>query len=312
MKTQAGPVLDPSHIKPLEFKQAIVALELGKTDEPMLDFFQYFAKEIPVGAAYFVHVLPRVELYNPLQEAEPRWPSEDYELNDEITQRMEWKVKDRFPPKGNLFVEFDMREGDPLEEILKDAEDVKADLVVIGQRTDSEVHGILARNLVRKIQGNALIVPDRVKPPITRILIPVDFSANSIRALQVAVAMNKRLDQPAELICLNVYEMPDMSIYRTGKTREQLQKMIETDRMSAFKAFIHTYAPEWEDQIRTVLVEKDLPGVARFILEYAEENGVNFIATGARGHSKVDLLLMGSVTEKLMSINESIPVLVVK
>ena len=55
-----------------------------------------------------------------------------------------------------------------------------------------------------------------------------------------------------------------------------------------------------------------MPWIPHYIKEYAEENEVDFIVMGAKGHSKVELLLLGSVTEKLLSINNSIPTLIVK
>ena len=53
-------------------------------------------------------------------------------------------------------------------------------------------------------------------------------------------------------------------------------------------------------------------GIAQYIMDYATSEEAGLIVMGAKGHSQVELLLMGSVTEKLLAINESIPTLVVK
>jgi nucleotide-binding universal stress UspA family protein len=312
MKTSNQETAEKAIIQPFEVVQALVALELAEVDEPVLNFFDFFSSQVPVGAAYFIHVLPKIDFFDESLEGNGGRGAHPYEIDRSVLERMELKIKDRLSGTSSIYTEFDIKEGDPLEEILKDAEDIGADLVVIGQRTETEAHGILAKNLVRKVKGNALVVPDQATDSIKKILIPIDFSANSIRALQAAIAMNKRLYKPAELICLNVYDMPNLSVYKTGKTREQLKNMLEEDRNNAFKAFLHTYAGEVEDQIQTVLVERDLPGIARYILDFADENGIDFVVMGAKGHSKVDLLLMGSVTEKLLTLNEKIPTLVVK
>ena len=308
MKTPTPHTVEKGSIRPFEVVQALVALELADVDDPVLSYFDFFADQVPVGAASFVHVLPKIDFFNDTSDRN----THPYEIDRDILRKMEVKIRERLPRETSVYVEFDVREGNPLEEILKDAEDISADLVVIGQRSETETHGILAKNLVRKVKGNALIVPDRTQADIKRVLIPIDFSANSIRALQTAIALNKRLHEPAQLICMNVYDMPNLSIYKTGKTREQLKRMLEEDRNSAFKAFLHTYASELEDQIQTVLIERDLPGIARYILEFSGDNGIDLIVMGAKGHSKVDLLLMGSVTEKLLTLNDKIPTMVVK
>jgi len=306
MKKSPPKTTGKTEISPLEIVQALVGLELTETDEPVLDFFNFFSNQVPVGAAYFIHVLPKIDFFNEDQDNQP------FEIDKGVPQRIEQMIKDRLSAENSSFVDFDIKEGDTLEEILIDSEDIGADLVVIGQSSETETHGVLAKNLIRKVKGNALIVPDQAKASIKRILIPIDFSANSIRALQTAIALTKRLHEPAELICLNVYDMPNLSVYKIGKTRDQLKDMLEEDRNNAFKAFLHTYAPEVEDEIQTVLVERDLPGISRYIVDFAEENTIDFIIMGAKGHSKVDLLLMGSVTEKLLTLNKKIPTLVIK
>ena len=47
-------------------------------------------------------------------------------------------------------------------------------------------------------------------------------------------------------------------------------------------------------------------------MDFAKQHNVDLIVTGAKGHSQVELLLLGSVTEKLLAINDSLPTLVVK
>ena len=88
--------------------------------------------------------------------------------------------------------------------------------------------------------------------------------------------------------------------------------MVEEDRMAAFDAFIATHLSEGEDNIEQQLVEKDRPGIAHYVMDYAKEQDVDFIVMGARGHSKVELLLLGSVTESVLAGNKHIPTLVVK
>jgi nucleotide-binding universal stress UspA family protein len=52
--------------------------------------------------------------------------------------------------------------------------------------------------------------------------------------------------------------------------------------------------------------------ICLYILHEAESRDVNLVVMGAKGHSKVELVLMGSVTEKVVRETESIPVWVVK
>ena len=184
--------------------------------------------------------------------------------------------------------------------------------MVIGQKSGASQHGILAKNLARRLDSNALVIPDLAQSRIRTILVPVDFSGNSARALRAVVAINRRLDKPARIVALNVYEMPNFSVYRIQKTRQQLKRMIEADRQEAFTHFLRTFVGEDHEMIETALTEREAPGIAHYLIDFARENQVDFIVMGAKGHSKVELLLLGSVTEKILNDNESIPTLVVK
>ncbi|HKK80015.1 MAG TPA: universal stress protein, partial [Phaeodactylibacter sp.] len=139
-----------------------------------------------------------------------------------------------------------------------------------------------------------------------------DFSENSIKALRTAIALNESLSEPAKITVLNVYEMPNLSVYKIQRTREQFERMLQKDHEEAMNAFLNTQVPDYRDQLETKLIMQKTPGIAQYIMDVAEEYEGDFIVMGAKGHSKVELLLLGSVTEKLLGLNEHIPTLIVK
>jgi nucleotide-binding universal stress UspA family protein len=70
--------------------------------------------------------------------------------------------------------------------------------------------------------------------------------------------------------------------------------------------------PEYRDNLDIKLMMQKEPGVAQYILDAVDEANSDLVVMGAKGHSKVELLLLGSVTEKLLALNEHIPTLIVK
>ena len=297
---------------PFAVRQAVVALNLGGGDEAVLGYLDFLSEKVSMGGIYFVHVLPRLDLFNALYEMGREELAGNYELNRELIERMEAKIKLRPAAQKSGHVRFEVREGNPLEELLQEASDQGADLVVIGQRSGAEHHGILARNLARKIKCSALIIPEKARKRLRNILVPVDFSAHSVKALQTALAIGKSMGEAVRITCLNIFEMPNLSVYKIQKSRQELKQIIREDRESAFRDFFSKYAAGEEDRIKTALVERQVHGIASYLLEYARENDQDLIVMGAHGHSKVELLLLGSVTEKLLSGNDRIPTLVVK
>jgi len=289
--------------------QMMVALELGPSDERVLDYLDFFTTEIPTGSAYFLHVLPELDLFHTQQEAGAIGV---YQFNEEVVNRMQEKIRERLTKHNAVHVQFDLRRGDPLEELLKDSKELQPQLIVVGQRSGTSHHGIMARNLARKVAASALVVPDQSKVEMKHILVPIDFSKHAVQALRTAIAIRKQFGQEVQITALHVYEMPDFNVYRIQKSREEMSQMLKEDRQRAFRTFLDNYAAEEEGQIQTAVVERDMPGIAPYILDYAHEHDASLIVMGAKGHSQVDRLLMGSVTEKMLNQNEDIPTWIVK
>ena len=299
-------------LEPLEIKQALVALELGETDAPILDYFNFLSQNMVIESAYFMHALPYFEDHTSVFVDDSKTVMGDVKLNEEIIDELEKEVKAAVLKEKEIFVEYELKEGDPLEELLSSAEDMKADLLIIGQNESASDHGILAKNLARKTTANALIIPKEAAPTIKSILVPIDFSKNSIRSLQTAVRLNKALKEKAEIICLNIYSLPNMSYYATDRPFSQFKKMIENHIQDAFDVFLSTHIPDEKNDVTIALYEKNMPGTAQYIMEYAKANQNDLVVMGAKGHTKVELLLMGSVTESFLQLNKSIPTLIVK
>lgn len=299
-------------IQPLQINKLLVGLELGTPDEAILDYIDQLASQVQIKEAYFLHVIPSPpspQLTAP--DMAEKWSS-DFELKQEVVETLKKRVEQRFEKNDLPKWQVDIQEGNPLETLLNAARDFGADYVLIGQKTKDGYHGILASRLARKIQGDAFIVPDQAKAKIEKILVPIDFSGNSIRALQKAIALKECMHQAAEITVLNIYELPNFSVYRTSRTPEQWEKMAEHAKLEALDIFLYSNAKPYKDQIRKAAIKKDLPGVAHYIHKYAQKEGTDLIVMGAKGHTKIELVLIGSVTEKLLSDADRIPVWVVK
>ena len=81
--------------------------------------------------------------------------------------------------------------GDPHETLMKASE--RADLVVLGQRDRSRLEGLLVRGTVdrmlRTCRRPILVVKTAVEASYRRVLVPIDFTASSDTAMQIATGM---------------------------------------------------------------------------------------------------------------------------
>ncbi|MDH3651821.1 MAG: universal stress protein, partial [Saprospiraceae bacterium] len=189
---------------------------------------------------------------------------------------------------------------------------MQADLLVIGQRSGKSHHGILAKKLVRKAKCDALVIPESAPSDIKHILVPIDFSVHSGNALRNAVALAQRLGDDVVIQTLHVYTLPDLSAYQIDRTYDEYHGMLLENLRDAQNAFFENYIPGDRGRIKVELVYKDMPGTARYIKQFAEESNTDFVVMGAKGHSTVDRLLIGSITEAFMMINKEIPTLIIR
>lgn len=309
------PIMTPANktIPPFAIKQAIVGVELGDSDTTVLRYFDFFARQIPVASAYYLHVLPEAALFDSIIKRDKQSAMmSTHELNAEVMQEMRANLEKNLAAQSVHNVDFDVREGNPLKELLEEAEEINADLLVIGQNNAEGPHGILARNLARKTDCNAFIIPDNSPAQIRHILVPIDFSPMSVKSLQTALALNRQLKSPAAITCVNIYQLPSVAAYRIGKTSEELKETIEHDRLSAFNDFLRSYGVTNQDRVEAELIENVVGDVGTYIFDYARAHQADLIIIGAKGHSTVERLLLGSVTERLLLQNNNIPTLVVK
>jgi nucleotide-binding universal stress UspA family protein len=298
----------PVEISPLRVKQVLVGIGMDKTDGNMLKYLGYFNGFIAAKNMSFVHVIPGLELFEKRNE-----PESEYQADENIIKEVVRDICEDIERKGKTKVKLEVLEGNPLEELMHLAEMLHPDLIVIGKSISEDAHGILTKNFVRKVKGKALIVPGHSQPALKNILVPFDFSPHAIKALQTAISLNKSLGNKATITALNVFEMPSMQAYLLRRSEDELRDLLLRDRKDAFESFINNYIPAADKHmVQTHIIEQSHSGAGEFIMDYVEKSGADFLVMGAKGHSKVGLLLIGSVTEKVLSLTKNTPVLVVK
>ncbi|MFM8362734.1 MAG: universal stress protein [Haliscomenobacter sp.] len=298
-----------AHSTAFSVRHMLAALNLGSSDESVLRYLDFFTAAVPVKATRILHVIPRFEWFQGLEPVAAMVP-DALGFNKGVREEMESRIQIH-PLCQQSKVSSEVREGNPLEHILIEAEALKADLVVVGQKREAADRGILAGNLVRKAPANVLIVPEYAPSQISHIVVPVDFSPYSVKALEAALALRRTLGSSVRITCVNVYELPNLNIYLVEKI-EDVRRMVVEDRKAAFRDFLKRYAGTEADALETAFVERQSSSVASCIYGYVRQQGANLLVMGAKGHSQVERLLLGSVSESLLKIDGDVPMLVIR
>jgi universal stress protein A len=144
---------------------------------------------------------------------------------------------------------------------------------------------------------------------ISRILVPIDFSAQSERALHYATALASRLGASLEL--LHVVEDPIAAGAWGSETVIPNLSELRDELIADAERRLQQYR-EPDEQPRVGLrIAVRMGRTAQTITEYANAAEIDLIVMGTHGRTGVAHLVMGSVAERVLR-HASCPVLTVR
>ena len=310
--------------KSLAFQQVIMGMRLDESMPSTLQYVNFLSRILPFKKVSFMHVAPFFHhnilpyLGNPITgyplgeiRSDEPLKRDKIEL-EHLEKELKTTVNNIWQQKPGTQHDFILSEGSPVEELIAQANDTAADLVIVGKNADTKRHQINVKNIIRQTSANVLLVPENAEPCLEKILVPFDFSENSIRALKLAVAIKEWMPTPVIVQVLNIYQEPNISPYTINKSAKNFRENVASSHREAFDNFLAEELPEIQKEIHPITLVKGNKNVAYYLLQKAKSYKTDLIIMGAKGHSKLELLLLGSTTERLVNRNDSIPTLVVK
>lgn len=186
-------------------------------------------------------------------------------------------------------------------DILDMSEKVGAELIVLGVHREETVkdmfRGTTAERVIRAGNTPVLLVKDRVGGPYQRIMVGVDFSVYSRRAVEFAI----KFVPSGEFHLVHAYDVPFKGFLHGHGTRQevskqhevQFQEMIE-EEIAAFLSTIEAKAPKLERIMRQGLV-RDV------IHRQVDELKPDLLVVGTHGRTGVAHAFLGSIAENLLS-----------
>jgi nucleotide-binding universal stress UspA family protein len=133
-------------------------------------------------------------------------------------------------------------------------------------------------------------------PLINRILVPIDFSPHSRRALQYACELSKKMDASLVLIhayAIPAYTLPEGYIMASPATIAEIMTKIETAMGEAKRDALAAGA-----RVEDVLVVEGIPFAE--IVRAARDKKCDLIIMGTHGRTGLKHALLGSVAEKVV------------
>lgn len=280
----------------------LVGLDLSKTDKQVLAYTKELAALLSPKRITFVNVHATVTIPKEIAE---QFPDVKSDIDDRYIGEMV-RETNNFNVFGVEQV-FRAMEGNPLPKLIELVENEAVDLLIVGKRVDGSRSAVSHRKLVRKAPCDVVVVPGEINSVLNRILVPVDFSANSKDAVERALFLAKL--SGGEVICHHVYEVP-IGYSKTGKSFTEFAEIMRGHAENSMSEFLKDIPTDG------MLIETSysLTGdndVVHDILSAARSNDSDMIVVGAKGRTNLAAVFMGSIAEGLAEHDRELPVFVV-
>lgn len=130
---------------------------------------------------------------------------------------------------------------------------------------------------------------------IREIMVPVDGSENSIRAARFAIELARKMDAGVRLF----YVFPAASVEVIGMAGMSRADIDQAAQAAAQRAFDKTREGLDDSQGVTIEQETSMGDPAEEIIRYTEDDPSIMVVLGRRGLSRMQSLLLGSVSDKV-------------
>ncbi|MGI9544419.1 MAG: universal stress protein [Cyclobacteriaceae bacterium] len=284
-------------------KTWLVGLDFTDIDQTLIAYTKELTKKIQPEKIYFVHVHPfwpdAIHVHLPKEAREPDLES--------LKEKMQSAVHEEFPPSDQL--DFKVFEGRPSFDLWRETYLLNIDLFIAGSKPKHKGRGIMPRKFVKKSFCSVLFVPEGASVEMEKIWIPTDFSEYSAWAFEEAELIAGSSPN-AQLICQHVYEYPQAYYYHDFPPMD-VQKLIKEQAETSYKEFLSALKLK-ETKISPVYNLREHTTIAQHIQEEAEGQSADLIIMASGGRSRLSQMFLGSTTDKLVQLEHTIPVLILK
>ena len=253
------------------------------------------------------------------QELPQRWyPAANAAYLSRLHARQAWELLERrveeIKDAGAVVTESHRRLGHPADEIVGLAEELGADLIVVGSRGLGSVRrllmGSVSEGVVHHARCPVLVVRGGKESwPPERVVVGDDGSESAKRAAAMGASIGKLFG--ADTLLVHGYPgLPRHPESLPRDEREQYESIVEDDMRRAGEA-LEERAAELADgagrRPKFLVVTGD---AAQALLDTAKENGTpSLVVVGSRGLSPARRVLLGSISTKVLKA-ATVPVLV--
>lgn len=286
-------------------KKLLVCLDMTDLDKYLLQYVAYLCDAFPVKDIILIH---NILLEKPPKELQDLYPETSKPVEKLVKEEINEDIN-KYLNGSRAEIRIKIFQNQGVNDIVKWVNDHNVDLCILGNKTEKEGQGIFSIRFLRLTGHPVMLVPSSAKYPIKEIIAPLDFSKSAVPVIKSAHQLSKLFS--SELKYLHLYTLPPQYFpYLPRNMDKYRQGYLDYGEKTFKKLKEKAIGKEETGECHYKLVEKE--DIAGEVHHWAQYYNAGLIVLGAKGKSDAEVLLLGSVTEKLTTISKDIPLLIVK
>lgn len=287
-----------------QFKRLLVALDLTKMDEVLINYASFLAKKTQAEKVYFFHI---AEDFKIPEEVKRDYPNLLAPTDEALSKIIEDTIQTHWKSGFECEKVVELKEGNPADQLLKWIDNKEIDMVVMGRKQSLKGAGVLPQKITHLAHSSVMLVPENASFSVENVVVPLDFSKHS--KLAIDNSMNLSGNSDTKLDFVHVYSVPT-GYHKTGKSFEEFAEIMKGNAQRDYQDFLKKF--DIENNLKCALVLNNDNSPSDEIFEYAEKKGADLIIMGSKGRTGLASILLGSVASKVISYDTNIPLLIVK
>jgi len=290
------------------YQNLLVGLDLTEMDGALLRYARFLVQDLPkIKKVYFFHNIR----FDYPEEAEDLLNELERPLPELIKEEVQERVEDHFSPddfEQDLEILVESHHA-TAEQVTKTVKEKGIQLSLFGKKLSYQGAGLVAGKLLRQssFKSDIIVLPETAPHSLNRILVPVDFSSASSKALSAARYVAQ--ETGAEVSCQHVYTVP--SHYFPFIPVQGFRKSMEEEALESYKKF-RKGLPEALRDIHCEFTYARNRTTAESIYDHAINRKKDLIVIGSHGRSALPTVLLGSTATQILQFEFHVPVLVIR
>ena len=276
--------------------------DLSKMDRLLLNYIKLLDDNFNFSKLTVIHYVALDAYSLELQELIPEL-GEPFE--DVLKKEIQSNINEIFGgPRDSIAVHIES--GGSVSKLVDYVNNQNFDLIVMGNKAHYKGSGSLGGKVVRLCNTNFMFIPENSRPSIQKVVVPLDFSPYSGKAMEVALEIANKTG--SELLPISVLKAA-VRYFPYIKARPSVEKSLREKHQKTYSKLQKKLGIDAELEI---IIPNDDEHTSKLIYDYALTNSADMVVMGNKGRADNEGLLIGSVTERLIANDKVLPVLVVK